>query len=166
MKCQVRTRTKTKNEFEFPEKKKTPAEIYKVILLGWYFGKTAGLWGTYNNEPSDDFLSSTRVRLNESSLNTFGDSWVLDKKCKTSVTQIKSSRTPPQNILTLCEDFFASKVSQLNTCFQKIPKESFKTMCLNSQTEQEACMSAISYINLCSYANVPLRIPDTCVKSV
>lgn len=138
----------------------------KFIFLGWYFGKTAGLWGTYNNEPSDDFLSSTKVRLNKTGLNTFGGSWVLNKKCKTNVRQIETPKTPPQNIVTLCEDFFTSKVSQLNTCFQRIPKDSFMTMCLNSRTEQEACMSAISYINLCSYANIPLRIPDTCVKSV
>ncbi|XP_018566495.1 uncharacterized protein LOC108907336 [Anoplophora glabripennis] len=133
-------------------------------MSGWYFGKTAGLWGTYNNEPSDDFTTSSKAHLNTSKLNAFGDSWTLDKNCKTSVPLNDNSKTAPQHILTLCEEFFTSKVSQLTSCFQKIPKESFISMCHNSQNEREACMSAISYINLCSYANIPLRIPDTCVK--
>lgn len=111
-------------------------------------------------------MTSTKVRLNTSNLNGFGNSWTLDKNCKTKVSLKHNSRVAPQNILTLCDEFFTSKISQLGACFQRIPKESFISMCLNSQNEREACMSAISYINLCAYANIPLRIPDTCVKYV
>ncbi|XP_072402619.1 uncharacterized protein Apoltp isoform X1 [Diabrotica undecimpunctata] len=134
-------------------------------MSGWYFGKTAGLWGTYNNEPTDDFLTSNKTRVTNSALKIFGDSWSLDKNCKNDIPAQKESRKQPlEEILALCEEFFTSKVSQLSTCFSRIPKDSFLYMCLNSTTEQEACMSAVSYINLCSYANTPLRIPDTCVK--
>ncbi|KAJ8955430.1 hypothetical protein NQ318_003528, partial [Aromia moschata] len=133
-------------------------------ISGWYFGKTAGLWGTFNNEPFDDFLTSSRQRANNSDLSAFGDSWALDKNCRSKVSKKETPKVVPQEILALCDEFFTSKVSQLSTCFPRIPKDSFLSMCLNSTSEQEACMSAVSYINLCSYANTPLRIPDTCVK--
>ncbi|KAJ8978166.1 hypothetical protein NQ317_004215 [Molorchus minor] len=135
-------------------------------VSGWYFGKTAGLWGTLNNEPYDDFLMSTKVRANITDLDEFGNSWALDKSCRSKSSKPVASprREIPQEILALCEEFFTSKVSQLSRCFPRIPKDSFLSMCLNSASEQEACMSAVSYINLCSYANTPMRIPDTCVK--
>ncbi|XP_056647213.1 uncharacterized protein LOC130451874 [Diorhabda sublineata] len=134
-------------------------------MSGWYFGKTAGLWGTYNNEPTDDFLTSNQTRAADSALKIFGNSWSLDKTCKNDILErVERNKTSSKEILALCEEFFKSKVSQLSTCFPRVPKESFLYMCLNSTTEQEACMSAVSYINLCSYANTPLRIPDTCIK--
>ncbi|KAG5880871.1 hypothetical protein JTB14_004019 [Gonioctena quinquepunctata] len=133
-------------------------------LSGWYFGKTAGLWGTFNNEPSDDFLTSKKIRANTSSLDIFGDSWALEKSCKTGIQNAEKPKLVPKEVVAMCDEFFTSKISQLSTCFPRIPKDSFLSMCLNSTNEQEACMSAVSYINLCSYANTPLRIPDTCVK--
>ncbi|KAJ8914497.1 hypothetical protein NQ315_002769 [Exocentrus adspersus] len=134
-------------------------------MSGWYFGKTAGLLGTYNNEPSDDFTTRYKSRLNITDINTFGESWHVNNTCEmtTSIADHTSVHTVPKNIINLCSEFFASKVSQLNTCFPKIPKESFMNMCLSSTNEKDACISAVSYMNLCSYANVPLRIPDTCV---
>nr|XP_023014255.1 uncharacterized protein LOC111504020 [Leptinotarsa decemlineata] len=133
-------------------------------ISGWYFGRTAGLWGTFNNEPSDDFLTSKKNRASRSDLSMFSDSWALEGSCKKEVPEKNEPKTIPVEVRALCEEFFISKVSQLSTCFSRIPKDSFLSMCLNSTSEQEACMSAVSYINLCSYANTPLRIPDTCVK--
>ena len=34
------------------------SDLTTVKLNGWYFGKTSGLLGTYDNEPSNDFMSS------------------------------------------------------------------------------------------------------------
>ncbi|CAH1158795.1 unnamed protein product [Phyllotreta striolata] len=136
-------------------------------MSGWYYGKTAGLWGTYNNEPTDDFLSSNKTRVSERGIKEFGDSWALDKKCKNGEAEkykTLNRSEVPKDIWLMCADFFSNTVSQLSTCFPRVPKESFLDMCLNSKTQEEACMSAVSYINLCSYANTPLRIPDTCVK--
>jgi len=33
-------------------------DVYTFTLNGWYYGKTAGLLGTYDNEPSNDFMTS------------------------------------------------------------------------------------------------------------
>ena len=33
-------------------------DIYMVKLNGYYYGKTNGLFGSYDNEPSNDFMTS------------------------------------------------------------------------------------------------------------
>ncbi|RZC41779.1 VWD domain containing protein [Asbolus verrucosus] len=131
---------------------------------GWYFGKTAGLWGTINNEPSDDFLTSHKIKAKPKDLQLFTDSWALKNCTSSKVRNLNRNRRPSANIERLCEEFFISKLSQLTTCFPRISKDPFLSMCLNSTTEKEACSSALAYINLCDFSNTPLRIPDVCVK--
>jgi hypothetical protein len=36
----------------------TVRDTYSVDISGWYFGKTAGLLGTYDNEPSNDMMTA------------------------------------------------------------------------------------------------------------
>jgi hypothetical protein len=134
-------------------------------VSGWYFGKTAGLWGTINNEPFDDLLTSEKTRAKPKDLEVFTNSWAL-KNCSSPNVKNLNNRGRPKSvgIEGLCEEFFISKLSSLTTCFPRISKDPFLEMCLNSSTEKEACSSALAYINLCSYSNTPLRIPDVCVK--
>ena len=129
---------------------------------GWYFGKTAGLWGTINNEPSDDFLTSQKVKAKPTDLRLFTDSWALNN-CTSNLNNHVGTR-PNRRIESLCKEFFLSKLSSLTTCFAKVPKDPFLKMCLNYTTEKEACSAALAYISVCSYSNTPLRIPDVCVK--
>jgi hypothetical protein len=140
-------------------------KLTNICLLGWYFGKTAGLWGTINNEPFDDLLTSEKVRTKPKDLEVFTNSWAL-KNCSSPNVKNLNNRGRPKSvgIEGLCEEFFISKLSSLTTCFPRISKDPFLEMCLNSSTEKEACSSALAYINLCSYSNTPLRIPDVCVK--
>lgn len=144
------------------------------LPVGWYFGKTAGLWGTINNEPSDDLLTSNKSKAKPEELDQFVNSWTLDnhrENCiKSPNTYIKQlhNKTPlssnNRRIQILCDEFFVNKLSQFTTCFSRVSKEPFLAMCLNSVTEDEACSSAVAYINLCVSSNTPLRIPDVCVK--
>lgn len=42
---------------------------YDIIYLGisgWYFGKVGGLFGNFNNEPSDDLRNPERKNLSRS----------------------------------------------------------------------------------------------------
>lgn len=137
------------------------------LRQGWYFGKTAGLWGTMNNEPYDDFLTSTKHRSKRSEIADFVKSWSIDQgSCGSEQGNVTtSSRAPPSDdIRMLCEAIFSSKVSPFVTCFSRVSSEPFLSMCLESTSEEEACTTVVSYMNLCSYSNTPLRIPDFCVK--
>lgn len=137
---------------------------YQLLFSGWYTGKTAGLWGTYNNEPSDDFFTANRTNHRGATLSSFVNGWSIDKSCKTKVDQLKPKTKVPQEIQILCDEFFTSKVSQLADCFNRVPKEYFYSICLNGTNKRNACMAAVSYINMCSYVHTPLRIPDSCVQ--
>merc|ERR1712179_578193 len=49
------------------------SDLITVKLNGWYFGKTSGLLGTYDNEPSNDFLSSYGRPINNAA--RFARTW-------------------------------------------------------------------------------------------
>nr|CAD7258452.1 unnamed protein product [Timema shepardi] len=51
--------------------------------MSWYFGKTAGLLGTMDNEPSTDFLTSQKTL--ETDIAKFAQSWLIEaNKCSSS----------------------------------------------------------------------------------
>lgn len=133
-------------------------------LSGWYFGKTGGLWGTMNNEPSDDLFTSDGERIKPNNINDFAQSWALDRNCYSNKNTVIDTRTPSEEVQALCEILFQSNISPFVTCFPRVPSGPFIDMCLNSINESDACTSAIAYMNLCAVENTPLRIPEACVK--
>lgn len=117
-----------------------------------------------NNEPSDD-LSVSDGRGISSDIQEFAKSWALDPNCPSrTVGAATSSPTISEEVQTLCEVFFSGKVSPFSTCFPRVPSGPFLQMCLKSATTEEACTSAVAYMNLCAVENTPMRIPEACVK--
>ena len=49
--------------------------VCTVQVSGWNFGKTGGLFGIYNNEPSDDFTTPNRTRKTDDQIAEFANSW-------------------------------------------------------------------------------------------
>ncbi|XP_076260910.1 apolipoprotein lipid transfer particle isoform X2 [Rhynchophorus ferrugineus] len=140
-------------------------QICLFEISGWHYGRTAGLWGSYNNEPYDDLLPSDKTATNTNDLSTFGDSWSVKDSCQTRVfTEQVTNDSVPLEIQTLCNELFRSKVSDLSACFSRIPKDNYLSMCLNSTDTLGACRSALSYIEMCNRENTPLNIPDSCIK--
>lgn len=74
-------------------------------LSGWYFGKTAGILGTINNEIYDDFLTSKHVITKDPT--EFKKSWSLTKhgsneQCKQELNE--EPHLPVSNeLLNICE---------------------------------------------------------------
>ncbi|KAK4871887.1 hypothetical protein RN001_016011 [Aquatica leii] len=139
-------------------------DVCILELSGWYFGKTAGLWGTMNNEPSDDLLTSSGKKVKRNDIDSFAQSWVLDKTCSPLTRQTIQKHNSPEEVKALCGVFFQSTVSPFVACFPRVSNIPFLDMCLNSSSESEACTSAVAYMNLCAVENTPLRIPEACVK--
>lgn len=92
------------------------------IETGWYFGKTAGLLGTLDNEPSDDMLSSNGYL--EPDLFKFTESWSLNENSCGTFTS--GQRKPPASaqIVDICDSYFKHKTSPLFTCFSVVLDES------------------------------------------
>lgn len=140
---------------------------------GWYFGKTAGIMGTMNNEIYDDFLTSSHVVSNDP--NEFKQSWALNE-CKHEFDD-KPEHTIPNELLNICDTYFRSKVSPFANCFATVDSIPYYEMCLdmgsNSITDftqsehpaqKGACAVALAYMESCNDENLPLRVPDICVQ--
>lgn len=82
------------------------------------------------------------------------------------MTDFYSDKLPPKEVQALCHEFFQSKVSDLSTCFPRVPKHNFMRMCMNSTNTLEACRSAVGYIEMCHRQHTPLNIPDSCIRFV
>lgn len=149
-------------------------------LSGWYYGKTAGLLGTMNNEIFDDSLASNHVITQDPI--ELKNSWAL-KQCKTQDDDDEdaSLRVKPSSVsnelLNICDTFFRSKISQFANCFAVVDSLPFYDMCLdmgtnsisnfteeNHPAQKGSCAVALAYIETCTDENVPLRVPDVCVQ--
>ncbi|PSN49824.1 hypothetical protein C0J52_08839 [Blattella germanica] len=141
-------------------------DVCTLTLAGWYFGKTAGLLGTMDNEPSTDFFTSQKTI--DKDLESFVKSWAIEPQICTSSKNfaIESPKLDP-SIINLCESFFKTRASQFSPCFPVIDPAPFMRMCLNSRDlndKKEPCTVAVAYMQACLMENTPLRIPDSCVK--
>ncbi|KAJ9580979.1 hypothetical protein L9F63_023840, partial [Diploptera punctata] len=140
-------------------------DVCTITLDGWYFGKTAGLFGTMDNEPSTDFYTSTKTIDND--LGRFVRSWAIEsQKCTTSKNLALVEPSTDSDLFSLCESFFKTKASQFSPCFAVVDPAPFMRMCLNSRDadKNEPCTIAVAYMQICLMENTPLRIPDDCVK--
>lgn len=147
-------------------------------ISGWYYGKTAGIMGTVNNEIYDDFLTSNHVITKD--IIEFKQSWALNHnghidKCKHELKDNK--HTISNELLNICDMYFLSKISPFANCFATVDSRPFYDMCLdmgsNSITnfthnehpaQKGACAVALAYMESCSDENLPLRIPEICLQ--
>lgn len=140
----------------------TKFDLCLLELSGWYYGKTAGLFGTMSNEQTDDFLSSNgRV---ETDVGSFAHSWSLDRsQCqnKKNLAFVAPTKSKDREI---CEELFVNKSSEFNSCFNIVDPNPYRIMCANSRSEKEACTVAVAYIQVCVFHDTYLRIPDHCTK--
>lgn len=85
---------------------------------GWYFGKTAGLLGTLDNEPINDMLSSNGYL--EPDLYKFTESWSLNENSCSAYPSYQRKSSPSAQIVEICDSYFKHKTSSLFTCFSVV----------------------------------------------
>lgn len=90
-------------------------------MLGWYYGKTAGLLGTMDHEYTTDLLMSNgRIT---SSLEEFAHSWALNpQSCGYIENNAHIVSIPNEEVFEACVSLFKSKNSQFSTCFNRVSK--------------------------------------------
>uniref|UniRef100_W4VR36 Putative lipoprotein n=1 Tax=Corethrella appendiculata TaxID=1370023 RepID=W4VR36_9DIPT len=145
-------------------------------LSGWYFGKTAGILGTMNNEMFDDFTTAeNKYAENETQ---FINSWSLPD-CEQQIETTNFGENyyeAPKELIQLCDSFFKTKLSYFASCFSIVDASSFYEMCIDlglhslanvidseNPINKGACSAALAYIDACSFEKTPLRVPDVCV---
>ena len=89
---------------------------YHIIgLSGWYFGKVAGILGSYDNEPSNDKSDPEgKVELNS---RKFMNSWEVAASCRSS-RFYGTMQTPDKS--EKCSNAFEKSTSPLRACFLKV----------------------------------------------
>lgn len=133
-------------------------------LSGRYFGQTAGLLGTMNNEPFDDFVTPSNTI--EKSNKVFSEAWNINRCNKISLEQKNHSST---EFAEICYQIFSS----LNHCSSVIELEPFLNICkelgfMNGKNPEYPylkgpCTAALAYIEICQYAKIPMRVPQQCI---
>lgn len=117
-----------------------------------------------NNEPKDDLLTSDKTRVSLEELENFAESWAVGENCAGKSDRIENERRADDSLRNICESFFDSKVSPFESCLPRVPPKFFSDMCLESESIGEVCTAALAYMEVCSYENTPMRIPDVCVE--
>ena len=138
-------------------------------VSGWYFGKTAGVLGTMNNENFDEFTTS-RNQITKNPIE-FTDSWSV-QKCKQKMLADKLQPAITKEANTICDLYFKS--GMLSACADTIDIQPFYDICLDLASNSNqvrlghpankgACTAALAYIEACTSAKIPMRVPDQCV---
>lgn len=139
-------------------------DLCTLELSGWYYGKTAGLLGTMNNEKIDDALSSTR-RL-EYNISKFAHSWSLETDIGSTRIDNSALKTENDEVDTstkvFCRELFTNKSSEFSACFSIIEPTVYHAVCSSSASDHEACGIAMSYLQTCMFHDTYLRIPNKC----
>ncbi|XP_064556915.1 uncharacterized protein Apoltp [Drosophila montana] len=136
-------------------------------VSGWYFARTAGLLGTLNNEPYDEYTMSNSLITNQTQ--QFTDSWSL-QHCQQ--TQLAKPEPTNKEVTQICNNFFRSGI--LSACSAVVDPAPFHEMCLDLGMKSQpirpghpaikgACAAALAYIETCTTLKVPMRVPDQCI---
>ncbi|XP_036320515.1 uncharacterized protein LOC118735030 [Rhagoletis pomonella] len=137
-------------------------------VSGKYFGRTAGILGTMNNEPFDDFITPSNSIAKSNDI--FTDAWnsnICNKKRAKKASTVKF--TGPFEI---CQQLFSS----FTHCANLVDPEHFITICMELGNKSNKgnsghsslkgyCTAAVAYIEVCRLAKIPMRVPQQCILS-
>lgn len=138
-------------------------------VSGWYFGNTAGLLGTMNNEPYDEYLMANNSIATD--LQDFTDSWSING-CRQKMIPPSVDLNVPQEVSSICDYYFKS--GMLSACADTVDPKPFYEICLDLGSNSNpvrtghpankgACTAALAYIEACASAKIRMRVPDKCV---
>lgn len=134
-------------------------------LSGWYYGKTAGILGTMNNEAMDDGTSSDGTVVRD--VAKFAGSWSIDARddCSRASNLTSTIKREDEEVVTeFCHDLFVNRSSEFVSCFDVVDPGEYSKMCARSASKLEACTVALSYMQICAFRDTYLRIPDVCTS--
>uniref|UniRef100_H2Z9S4 VWFD domain-containing protein n=1 Tax=Ciona savignyi TaxID=51511 RepID=H2Z9S4_CIOSA len=141
-------------------------QLCTVDVSPYYFGATAGLAGTFNNEPMDDFTSPAHQLLT-----TPGQLATAWEASSTECAQNSAAPSVPEcNSATrqaVCEAIFKSKNSVHRGCFPLVDPTPFMEMCMadmcNEEDQTKSCAASAAYGYRCGLLGASFGQPDHCI---
>ncbi|GFQ98349.1 vitellogenin [Trichonephila clavata] len=140
-----------------------------VSLSGFYFGRTGGLFGTFNYEPSLDMMSPQRYIMGD--IESFTKSWEVGQTVCTSSENFATLPSNDYRVQKKCRDLFQKSTSEFRACFKQVNPETYLKMCINDLSavhendhNDAICQSSAAYFIECKMEGVPLKMPKQCVR--
>lgn len=90
------------------------SDYYIVEISGWYYNKVGGLFGTYDNEPTNDMTMSNMHATND--LQEFANSWSTSRSCR-SQNHARGHMVPENR---KCAEMFLEPSSPFRNCFKQV----------------------------------------------
>ncbi|XP_076346984.1 LOW QUALITY PROTEIN: uncharacterized protein LOC143245065 [Tachypleus tridentatus] len=143
-------------------------DVCSLEMSGFYFGKTAGLFGTYDNEPQLDMMTPERRLVDQPE--KFASSWQIGSAvCRPSSPRRGAVVT--EEAKERCNEIFHDSSSNLRPCFQQVNPEPYFDMCVRDLSEVDIqrksdaiCTSSAAYRTHCKVAGVKVKMPKSCVR--
>ena len=143
--------------------------VCSISVSGWYFGKLAGLLGTYDNEPSNDFRRSDGRIVHD--VAAFAYSWRAGSnsgQCRPKSYVREFSEY--QDLDGICKEYLTNINSPFRPCFNEVPPQPFIDMCKYDVTanrnsvyrQDSACTAINAYVTECQRNKVDLWAPTIC----
>ena len=136
-----------------------PYDICSVSVSGWYHGKIAGMLGTFNNEPTDDFTSGRGRHV--TSPEALADSWTVGERCNIANHAASLSENTPRTSQPEhreCTSLFLKDESALARCFWTVDTRKFMRMCERG----DRCQIAAFYARECRLHGINVAVPEQC----
>ncbi|PSN46112.1 hypothetical protein C0J52_17248 [Blattella germanica] len=140
-------------------------DFCSVELSGWYFGKTGGLLGTFDYEPTNDFQLPNGTAAE--SIEAFANGWQIGRaRCRSVnhaiLTEAQTNAISADSYESSeCLSYFENQLSPLRPCFSRIDVQPYLQMCLSEKGEM--CLAVAAYVSQCKRASVEVIMPHKCV---
>jgi hypothetical protein len=147
-----------------------PHDHCTVAVSGWYYGKTAGLFGTYDNEPYNDMMTIDKTVASQPE--QMADGWTVGSRCRSANRAVTVRPDPETRRYRACSELFDNNTSMFRSCHRIVDPAPFMTICLNDvptndnslDAETDICRAAASYVHECRRKEIQLRMPKQCVR--
>jgi len=145
--------------------------VATLDLRVWYFGKTAGLFGNYNREPSDDMAGPTGALVQDEQ--NFLRKWETVRGCRSKTMLFKQQAKSDSDEHQLCHKFFKDENSPLASGFWLQSTEKYFDLCLRAahhaiHKTDAVCRVATAYLLEVQHWDVTdligSRLPNECRK--
>ncbi len=145
-----------------------PHNMCSINVTGWYYGKTGGMLGTYDNEPYNDYTTSDHSKVTRPE--QLADSWTVGRKCTVTNNARIMNPDPKTRTYRTCSKYFESDSSPFRICFKQVDHKPFMNMCVNDlatrpntiESENDVCDVAAFYVDECKRHGIPIRMPSLC----
>ncbi|KAK0393248.1 hypothetical protein QR680_000115 [Steinernema hermaphroditum] len=133
------------------------SKLCEFELAGRMHGRSAGLLGSNDNEPTNDWDNVDGKKNTE--LQALTSDYSLNDACSSAAALTKPAQEDSQ-----CAEFFKSNDSPLRVCYSVVAPSPFYDMCASERANGKPCDVVTAYVSACIQSGVSIHLPPSCVS--